>query len=267
MVAGEGADHRRCRHLLRRLRRAGDRIGAAGHRPALEADPATDRADDLGRLPRTIAGRVVVRLDRGALRADDGHDLVDRAVRGDEPRLRAGVGLRLAAGAAHHPRHRARRRGASRCRLHQRAGKGAGPRALRAVVRARVPDRPGGGKPRRIVGRAASRLAIHVRHRRAAGVACARAAQRVAGIPTLACGARPPRRGRGGDVADRDANAEGNWTAAAAGEAGRVHLGQGRLLGRSLRLVLPAPHAGRVGDLVRGVLRELRARDLVAHRL
>src|SRR5438309_1676400 len=118
--------------------------------PLWKLAPAANRADDIGRLPRAIAGRVVVRLDRGALRADDGHGLVDRAVRGDEPRLRAGVGLRLAAGAAHHPRHRARRRGAGRRRLHQRAGKGAGPRALRAVVRARVPDRPGGGKPRRI---------------------------------------------------------------------------------------------------------------------
>ena len=193
MVAGQGADHRRRRHLLRCLRRAGDRIGPAGHRSALEAHAAADRVDDLGRVSRAIAGRAVVRLDRRALWADDRDDLVDRAVRGDEPRLRLRVGLRLAAGAAHHPRHRARRRGAGRRRLHQRAGQGAGPRPFRSLIRAGVPDRTGRSKPHRLVGRAASRLAIHVRHRRAAGVACARAAL---GLRCTAATARPRRRCR-----------------------------------------------------------------------
>ena len=176
MVACEDANHRRRRHLLRRVRRARDRVGIAGHRPALETYSAADRIHDFGRVSRPIGGRAAVRLHCGTLRTDDGDGLVDRAVRRDESRLRLRLGLRLVADIPHHPRHRARRRGAGRRRLHQRAGKGAGPRALRAAVRARVPDRPGGGKPRRIVGRAASRLAIHVRHRRAAGAARARAA-------------------------------------------------------------------------------------------
>jgi hypothetical protein len=91
------------------------------------------------------------------------------------------------------------------------------PRALRSPVRARLPHRIGGGEPGRPVGRAPSRLAIHVRHRRAAGAARARAAQPAAGIPALAGGARPQVGGRGGDVADRGGNAEGDRTAAAAG--------------------------------------------------
>jgi MFS family permease len=85
------------------------------------------------------------------------------------------------------------------------------------------------------------------------------------GIPALACGARPQCRGRGRDGIDRDTNAEGDRTAAAAGEAGCVHLGQARLLGRSLRLALFAAHVGGVGHLVLGLFRELRAHDLAAN--
>ena len=103
LVAGQGAHHRWRRHLLRCLRRIGDRIDPAGHRAALETDPAANRADDLGRLPRAIARRAVVRLDRRALRPNDGDDLVDRAVRDHEPRLRAGLGLQLPSGVPHHP--------------------------------------------------------------------------------------------------------------------------------------------------------------------
>src|SRR5437899_4124370 len=80
-----------------------------------------------------------------------------------------------------------------------------------------------------------------------------------AGIPALARGARPPRRGRGRDGADRERDAEGDRSAAAASKAGRVHRGQTRRLGRSLRPPLFATHLGGVGGLVLGLFRELRA--------
>ena len=111
--------------------------------PLWKLTPPQIGLHDLGRLPRPIARRAVVRLDRRALRPNDRDDLVDRAVRGDEPRLRAGLGLQLAAGVPHHPGHRTGRRGAGRRRLHQRTREGARPRPLRAALRARVPDRPG----------------------------------------------------------------------------------------------------------------------------
>ena len=81
-------------------------------------------------------------------------------------------------------------------------------------------------EPGRPVGRAASRLAIHVRHRRAAGVPGAGAALAAAGIAALAGGARPQRRSGSGHGADRARNGEGDRAAAAAAAAGRRHLGQ-----------------------------------------
>src|SRR5262249_24402294 len=102
-------------------------------------------------------------------------------------------------------------------------------------------------------------------HWRAAGPPRARAAQPAAGIPALAGGARPQGRGRGRDIAERKRNAEGDRTAAAAGASSRIDLRQSRVLVRSLRPLLSAPHAGGVGDLVCGLFRELWAVDLVAH--
>src|SRR5262245_55594813 len=206
-------------------------------------------------------------MDRRALRAVERNDLVDRAIRGDEPRLRAGLGLQLAPGVPHHPGHRAGRRGAGGRRLHQRARQGAGPRPFCAALRARLPDRLGRGEPGGAVGRAPSRLAIHVRPRRASGAARARAAPLVAGISALARGARPKRRGAGRVGTDRDRDAEGDRGTAAAGEACRDHLAETRIAERPVRPALPAPHLGGVGDLVLGLFRELRARDLAAYGL
>src|SRR5207248_3642975 len=103
----------------------------------MEADPAGDRADDLRRLPRAIAWRAAVRLDRGTLRPHESHGRLDRAIRRDESCLRVRLGLRVVAGVAHHPRDWTWRGGAGRRRLHQRARKGAGPWPLRAFVRTR----------------------------------------------------------------------------------------------------------------------------------
>ena len=78
-------------------------------------------------------------------------------------------------------------------------------------------------EPGRSLGRAASRLAMDVRDRRAAGVPGAGAALAAAGIAALAGGARPQRRGRGRDGADRARDREGDRQAAAAAAAGRRH--------------------------------------------
>jgi hypothetical protein len=267
VVAGQDSHHRRRCHLLRCLRRAGDRIGTAGHRSAVEAYAAADRIPDLGRLPRTIGGGAAVRLDRRALRADDRDGLVDRAVRAHEPRLRTGVGLQLVPRVPHHPGHRARRGSAGRGGVHQRARQGTRPRPLRAALRVGVPHRPGGGRLARIVDRAPSRLAMDVRRRRAAGAARAGAAPPVAGIATLARGARPHGGSGSGGILDRGRDAEGDRPSTAAAQAGGLRRGQARILGRPVRPVLSAAYAGGVGDLVRGLFRELRTVDLAADRL
>ncbi len=266
-MAGEDAHHRRGRNLLRRLRCAGDRLGAAGDRPALEARAATDRLAGRGRFRRAIGRRVVLRLHRGALRSVDRDGLVDRALRGDEPRLRAGLGLQLAADIPRHPGHRARRRGAGRGDVHQRALACARPRALRPALRAGVSGWSHGGGAAGNLDRAPLRLAMDVRDRRAAGAACTRAAQAAAGIPALACGAWPSGRSRGRHDPDRGGNAEGDRQTIAGAPPGRRHARQERLLVGSVRSPLPAADARGVGDLVRGLFRQLRPAGLAANDL
>ena len=124
VVARQDPHHRRRRHILRRLRRAGDRDRAAGAGADVEAHAAADRAADLGGLPGPAHRRAVVRLDRRTLRPHAGDDRVDRDVRVDELRLRVRLGLQIAARVPHAARHRARRRGAGRRGLYQRTDHG-----------------------------------------------------------------------------------------------------------------------------------------------
>src|SRR6516225_9057728 len=67
-----------------------------------------------------------------------------------------------------------------------------------------------------------------------------------------------------GRHAEAEAATEGDRSAAAVGEAGRVHRRQTRGLSRSHRPALFATHVGGVGGLVLRLLRELRALDLAA---
>ena len=159
------------------------------------------------------------------------------------------------------------RRGAGRRRLHQRAGQGQGPRPLRAAVRAGVSDRPRQRQPGRPVGGADVRLAMDVRDRRAAGVPRAGVALAAAGIAALAGGARPHRRGRSRDGADRARNREGHRQAAATAAAGGHDVGQAGVARRPVRPALSAAHAGGLGDLVLRLFRQLWALDLAADRL
>ena len=112
-----------------------------------------------------------------------------------------------------------------------------------------------------------SRLAIDVRHRRAAGVARVGVAAPAAGIAALACRARARRGGASRHGADRDGNPESNRSTAAAPQPVVSTLSKPASLGGPVRTDLLASHAGGLGDLVLVIFRELRPLDLAADRL
>ena len=196
MVACAHADHHRRRHLLRCLRCARHRLRAAGAGADVEAQRPADRLSHRRRLSRPTRRRAVLRLDRPALRPAYGGGLVDPDFRGDEFRLRLHLGLPVAHHRAHRPGFRPGRRGAGRRDLYQRALPRQGPRPFRLAVRIDFPGRSGLDRPGRRLRRAAIRLAMDVRDRRAAGLRRIVPAAAVAGIAALAgdAGTRRKRR-------------------------------------------------------------------------
>src|SRR6185369_10031014 len=120
------------------------------------------------------------------LRPYAGDDLVDRDLRGNEPRLRLRVGLSVAADFPGAAGHRPWRRGPGRRGLHQRAHARATPRTLRAALRAGVSGRTGRREPARALDRAESRLAMDVLPRCDSCGARPGAPRAAAGIAALA---------------------------------------------------------------------------------
>ena len=134
--------------------------------------------------------------------------------------LRLRLGLQLAGLVPHAARHRPRRRGAGRRHLHQRADAGARTAAASCCCTSWCFRSASWRRACSALGRADSRLAVDVLHRRAAGDPGAVPARVAAGIAALARGAWPQRRGRSRAVDDRKRDAEGHRAAAAAGAAG-----------------------------------------------
>src|SRR5207248_1544060 len=127
---------------------------------------------------------------------------------------------------------------------------GAGAWPLRSSLRARISGRPGSREPRRALGRASSRLAVHVRDRLLARLSGLGAAPPAAGVPAVARGAWAPRRGGSRNGADRVRNRHGHGGAVAARQAGRLHARQASLADRLVWSVLSAANFGRLGVLV-----------------
>src|SRR4029077_14769249 len=115
--------------------------------------------------------------------------------------------------------------------------------------RAGVPDRAGRGQHDRDLGGAASRLAMDVLSRRAAGGPGAVSSRAVAGIAALARRAWPRHGRRGRYVDDRAGDAEVDRPSAAAGAAGDLDGEPTGVVVRPVRADLSAAHARRLGDL------------------
>ena len=250
VVACAHADHHRRRDVLRCLRCARHRLRAAGAGAVVEAQRPADRLPHRRRLSRPARRRAVLRLDRRALRPAHGGGLVDPDFRGHECGLRFRVGLPVADRRADHPGFRPGRRGPGRRDLYQRAGARQGPRPFRPVVRIDFSRRSGLDRPGRRLRRAALRLAVDVRDRRAAGLRRLVPAAVVAGIAALAGDAGTPERGASRARLDRARDGKIHRPAAAAAATHRSQRRQGGVVVRSVRPALSAAYACRLGDLV-----------------
>jgi hypothetical protein len=113
VLAGQDPHHCRHRDLLRCLRRAVDRLCAARHRRDVEAQPCRRELIDLCRLCRPTHRRADRRLARRTDRPAAGHRRRGAVVRPVGPRLRFGVELPIAWGAAAPVQHQAAATGAA----------------------------------------------------------------------------------------------------------------------------------------------------------
>ena len=201
--------HHRIRHLLRRLHRPGHRLRDALTRGGMEPHPRLGRLHPLRRLPRPTHRRDHVRLarreDRPPTHPADHH----RAVRLHGRRLPVRLERRLHADLPLLPRHRHRRRGPRRQRLHQRVHRRQEARPVLPALRAHLPDRPAVRRPRRLLPRPALRLARPVHRRPRPGRADDPDADLHARVPALARLQGPHREGRQGRLHARARGGQG----------------------------------------------------------